>query len=152
MAVTMEDIKVLREATGAGVMDAKRALEESAGDMEKAKAWIAKKGVDRADKKADRDASNGVIFSYIHHDNRSGTLIELACETDFVAKTDDFLGLAKEVAMQATSNAPETVEELLTSAYNRDPKKTIDELIKETSGKLGEKLQLKRFTRFSIGQ
>lgn len=151
MAITMDQIKKLREATGAGVMDAKKALEESGGDIKKATEWIAKKGLDRAEKKADREASNGVIYAYVHHDHRSGALIELACETDFVAKTDDFLALAKELAMQVTSNDPESVEDFLSQAYNRDSKLTIDQLIKQTSGKVGEKLELKRMQRMKVG-
>jgi elongation factor Ts len=151
MAVTMEDIKKLREETGAGVMDAKRALEDSKGDMKKAKEWIAKKGVSRAESKSDRETASGVVFTYVHHDNQSGAIIELNCETDFVARTDDFTGLAKELAMQITSNDPENVEDFLTEAYNRDSKKTIDELIKVTSGKLGEKITLKRFLRYRLG-
>jgi len=152
MAATMDEIRKLREETGAGVMDAKKALEESKGDMKAAKAWIAKKGLDRAEKKADREASNGVVYAYVHHNSRSGALVELACETDFVARTDDFVGLAKEIAMQVTSNAPEKVGELLAAPYNRDPKKTMEQLIKETSGKLGEKIELKRFVRYGLGE
>jgi len=152
MAVSMEDIKKLREETGAGVLDAKRALEESGGEMKKATEGIAKKGLARAEKKADREAGNGVVYAYVHHDNRSGALVELACETDFVARTEDFVNLAKEVAMQITSNAPKDVKECLKQAYNRDPKKTIDELIKGVSGKLGEKIELKAFSRMKVGE
>lgn len=150
MAITMDQIKALREETGAGVMDAKKALEESNGNVEKAKEWIAKKGMARAEKKADREAGNGLVASYIHHDGRSGALITLNCETDFVARTDDFKNLAKELAMQITSNDPESVEEFLAQPYNRNPKQTMEELIKTVSGKLGEKIELKEFTRYKI--
>ena len=152
MSASMKDIKKLREETGAGIMDAKKALEESDGDMKKAKEWITKKGLARAEKKADRDAGNGLIYSYIHHDGQSGALIELACETDFVARTDDFQALAKELAMQITSNNPENIPGFLAEDYIREPSQTIEELIKSRSGKLGEKIELKRFVRYKIGE
>lgn len=152
MAISMDAIKQLREETGAGIMDAKKALEESGGNLDKARVWIEKNGLKRADKKADRDAAAGVVYSYIHHDNQSGSLVELRCETDFVARTDDFVSLAKELAMQVTSNQPESVESFLSEAYNRDAKKTIEEVIKGISGKVGEKIELKRFVRFRVGE
>lgn len=153
MAITMDQIKQLREETSAGVMDAKRALEESKGDMSKAKTWLKKKGLDRAENKlADRDAGEGIVYAYIHHDKKSGALIELACETDFVARTEDFEQLAKELAMQVTSTDSKTVEELVKAVYIRDPKQTIDELIKGVSGKIGEKIELKRFVRYKVGE
>jgi len=102
MTTTMikpEDVKRLREQTGAGVMDCKRALEESGGDLEKATHWLREKGLSTAAKKADREVREGVISSYIHHGARLGSLIELNCETDFVARTDDFQKLARDLAM-----------------------------------------------------
>lgn len=107
--ITPEDIKRLREQTGAGIMDCKRALEESAGDFEAAVAWLRAKGLSTAAKKADRDAREGVITSYIHHGARLGVLLELNCETDFVARTDDFQQLARELAMQVAGLAPRWV-------------------------------------------
>lgn len=107
--ITPEDIKRLREQTGAGIMDCKRALEESAGDFEAAVAWLRAKGLSTAAKKADRDAREGVITSYIHHGARLGVLLELNCETDFVARTDDFQQLARELAMQVAGMAPRWV-------------------------------------------
>jgi elongation factor Ts len=148
----MEQIKELREKTGAGVMDAKRALTESDGNMKKAEEWIAKKGLARAESKADRETAAGVVYAYVHHDKQSGALVELDCETDFVARTDDFVNLAKELAMQVTSMSPETVEEFIKQDYVRDPKKTIEEVIKGVSGKVGEKIELKRFSRFKVGE
>lgn len=152
MAVTMEEIKKLREETGAGVMDAKRALEESKGDVKKAKEWIAQKGLDRAEKKADREAGNGLVYAYVHHDNLTGAMVELACETDFVARTEEFSQLAKELAMQVVSNNPENVPGFLAENYNRDSSQTMEELIKGVSGKLGEKIELKRFVRYRVGE
>ena len=152
MAVTMADIKKLREETGAGVLDAKKALTESGGDMKKAKEWIAKKGLARAEKKADREAGNGIVYAYVHHNNMSGAMVELACETDFVAKTEDFVSLAKNLAMQVVSTNPKDVKAFLKDDYIREPGKTIDELIKAASGKLGEKIELKRFVRYIVGE
>jgi elongation factor Ts len=104
-----EDVKRLREQTGAGIMDCKRALEESSGDVEKALVWLREKGLSTAAKKAGRAAREGVISSYIHHGARLGVLLELNCETDFVARTDDFQQLARELAMQVAGLAPSWV-------------------------------------------
>jgi elongation factor Ts len=101
-----EDVKQLREQTGAGIMDCKRALEESGGDVEKATAWLRAKGLSTAAKKAGRAAREGIIASYIHHGARLGVLLELNCETDFVARTDDFQQLARELAMQVAGLGP----------------------------------------------
>jgi elongation factor Ts len=101
-----EDVKRLREQTGAGIMDCKRALEESGGDVDQAVAWLREKGLSTAAKKAGREAREGVISSYIHHGARLGVLLELNCETDFVARTDDFQQLARELAMQVAGLAP----------------------------------------------
>jgi elongation factor Ts len=104
-----EDVKRLREQTGAGIMDCKRALEESDGDPDRALAWLREKGLSTAAKKAGRAAREGVIASYIHHGARLGVLLELNCETDFVARTDDFQQLARELAMQVAGLAPSWV-------------------------------------------
>jgi elongation factor Ts len=101
-----EDVKQLREQTGAGIMDCKRALEESGGDVEQATLWLREKGLSTAAKKADRAAREGVIASYIHHGARLGVLIEVNCETDFVARTDEFQHLARELAMAVAGHAP----------------------------------------------
>jgi elongation factor Ts len=101
-----EDVKQLRDQTGAGIMDCKRALEESDGDVEKAIAWLRAKGLSTAAKKAGREAREGVVTSYIHHGGRLGVLLELNCETDFVARTDDFQQLARELAMQVAGLGP----------------------------------------------
>lgn len=150
MAVTMDDIKILREKTGAGVMDAKKALEESAGDMKKAEAWIQKSGIMKADKKADRETAQGVVGVYIHHNQKSGALVKLLCETDFVAKTDDFQQLARELAMQVTSMKPETVAELLAQEYVRDSQLTVEQLVKQVSGKVGENVKVAEMVRMEI--
>jgi elongation factor Ts len=150
MAVTMELIKQLREKTGAGVMDAKKALEESNGDMKKAEAWIATKGMQRAEKKADRETAQGAIGVYIHHNGKSGAMVKLLCETDFVARTDDFKHLAKELAMQVASMEPESTEALLKQEYVRDAKLTIEQLVKQVAGKLGENVKVEDFKRLVV--
>jgi elongation factor Ts len=104
-----EDVKRLRDQTGAGIMDCKRALEESGGDVDQAVAWLREKGLSTAAKKAGRAAREGVIASYIHHGARLGVLLELNCETDFVARTDDFQVLARELAMQVAGLGPQWV-------------------------------------------
>jgi elongation factor Ts len=104
-----QDVKQLRDQTGAGIMDCKRALEESEGDVSKAVAWLRAKGLSTAAKKAGREAREGVVTSYIHHGGRLGVLLELNCETDFVARTDDFQQLARELAMQVAGLGPQFV-------------------------------------------
>jgi elongation factor Ts len=105
-SIKPQDVKELREQTGAGIMDCKRALEESAGDVEKAIAWLRAKGLSTAAKKAGREAREGIIASYIHHGARLGVLLELNCETDFVARTDDFQQLARDLAIQVAGHEP----------------------------------------------
>jgi elongation factor Ts len=150
MTISMDLIKQLREKTGAGVMDAKKALEESKGDMKLAEKWIQKKGIMKAESKADRETVEGAVIAYIHHDRKSGAIVKLLCETDFVARTDDFSNLAKEIAMQVVSMQPKTVPELMKQEYVRDPSKTIEALIKETAGKLGENIQLTEFHSLKV--
>ena len=106
LMIKPEDVKRLREQTGAGIMDCKRALEESGGDYDKAVLFLREKGLSTAAKKAGRQAREGIVQSYIHHGSRLGVLLELNCETDFVARTDDFQGLARELAMQIAGMAP----------------------------------------------
>jgi elongation factor Ts len=106
LMIKPEDVKRLRDQTGAGIMDCKRALEESGGDVDAAVLWLREKGLSTAAKKAGRAAREGIVTSYIHHGSRLGVLLELNCETDFVARTDDFQQLAREIAMQVAGMAP----------------------------------------------
>jgi len=152
MSIDIKDIKTLREATGAGIIDCRTALEESDGDMDKAKEYLRKKGLQKADKKADRATDAGLVYAYIHNGGQVGAMVEIACETDFVARTDDFGHLCKEVAMQVASMDPENVDALLKMPYIRDSKQTIQDLVKSTIGKLGENIQVVRFSRFALGQ
>jgi len=143
------DVQKLRESTGAGVMDCKKALEDSAGDFDKAASLIKERGLAKAETKKDRAAHSGLIESYVHND-RVGVLLEIHCETDFVAKSDPFRELAHNVAMQIAAMEPERVDDLLAQNYIRDESETIEELIKETIAKVGENIQVEKFIRYQI--
>lgn len=147
----MEQIKELREKTGAGVMDAKNALTEANGNMEKAIELIRAKGLARAEEKSDREVKSGKVYCYTHLGGMAAAMVEVACETDFVAKTDEFDALCKEIAMQIVSMNPKDVDELLAQDYIRDGSKTIEELVKETIGKTKENIRIIRFARFKLG-
>lgn len=147
----MEEIKALREKTGAGVMDAKRALEEAGGDMQKAEAIIAEKGLAKAAKKADREAKAGLVYAYVHQ-GRVGVLLEVSCETDFVARNAEFEALCKELSLQIASMNPKSVEELLEQDYIRDSSRKTGDLVKQLIGKIGENMQVRRFVRYELGE
>lgn len=147
----MDKIKQLRQETGAGIMDAKKALEEANGDIAKAKEIITAKGLARAESKSDREVRSGKVFCYTHGGGTAAAMVEVACETDFVAKTPEFETLCKEIALQIVSMDPKDVEELLKMDYIRDGSKTMDQLIKELSGKTGENIRVTRFARFKLG-
>jgi len=164
--VTTSDIKRLREETGAGVMDAKRALEEASGDFTQAKELIRQQGIAAAAKRSDRATSEGVVESYIHGGGRIGALVELQCETDFVARTDAFKQLARDVAMQIAAmnplalvvedvptDAPGNLEDhaLLKQSFIRDSSQTIEQLVQAVVGQTGENIQIGRFSRFELG-
>ena len=142
MTITLDQIKELREETGAGIMDVRKALTECEGDTKKAKEWLEKKGMKRAEDKSERVTEAGYVFSYVHFNGKVGSLVKLACETDFVAKTEDFQNLGKEIAMQVASMKPESVEELLKQDFLKDTSKTIEALIKVLSGKTGENIRI----------
>lgn len=152
MKVDIKLLKQLREETQASIADCRRALEESGGDYKKALGWLRKHGVEKAGKKQDRQTSQGLIESYIHQNGRVGSMVEILCETDFVAKTSEFKNLAHELAMQVAAMNPKDVENLLKQEYIRDNTKTVGDLIKETIAKLGENIIIKRFERFEIDQ
>ncbi|MFN7679190.1 MAG: translation elongation factor Ts [Cyanobacteriota bacterium] len=191
-------VKDLRDKTGAGMMDCKKALQESAGDLTKAVEWLRQKGIASAEKKAGRTAAEGVIGSYIHTGGRVGVLVEVNCETDFVARGELFQELVRNVAMQiaacpnveyvTTDEIPQEVVDrekaiemgrddlagkkeemkakivegrigkrlkelaLLDQPYIRDSSLTLGELVKQTSGKTGENIRVRRFTRYTLGE
>jgi elongation factor Ts len=151
MAITAEMVKELREKTGAGIMNCRRALDKSEGDMKKAEAILLAEGIEKADKKADRETGAGAVFSYIHSAGRVGVLVEVGCETDFVARTDSFQNLGRELGMQISAMNPTDVAELLSQSYIRDSKMTIQDLVKSTIAGLGENIVVRRFTRFELG-
>lgn len=150
MQIAIDAIKKLRAETDAAVSDCRQALEESLGDYKKAVDYLRKKAVQKADKKATREVKSGYVFSYIHHTGRVGSIVSLACETDFVAKNEQFQKLGKELALHIAASQPESAEELLKQEYVRDATKTIQDLIKETIGKLGENMQVVEFKILSI--
>ena len=190
-------VKQLREKSGAGIMDCKEALTECDGDMEKAVEYLRKKGLATAQKRAGRSTSEGVVQSYIHMGGKIGVLVEVNCETDFVAKTDDFNEFTKNIAMHIAATSPVGISQedvpqdvvdremdiyraqaremgkpdkivdkiaegklskffkescLMNQAYVRDPDKTITDYLNEVIGKTGERISIKRFARFQIGE
>ena len=147
----IELLKKLREETQVSFSDCKKALEAADNNYDQAKEWLRKHGIESASKKAERDTQQGLIESYIHANGRVGVLLELSCETDFVARTDEFKKLAHEISMQISAMNPKDVDTLLKQEYIRDTSKTIEHLIKETIAKLGENTVIKRFQRFEIG-
>lgn len=150
MTVDLTLLKRLRNETGVSIADCRRALEETNNDYKKALTWLKKHGLEKAEKKADRETSQGLVESYIHQNGRVGAIIEILCETDFVARTQEFKHLAHEIAMQVAAMNPKNVDVLLKQEYIRDSSKTIETLIKETITKLGENIVIKRFTRFGL--
>ncbi|MBA3579415.1 MAG: translation elongation factor Ts [Gemmatimonadaceae bacterium] len=197
MSFTAKDVQELRQRTGAGMMECKRALEETNGNMEQAVENLRKKGIAKADKRVGKQTSEGQITSYIHHNGKVGVLVEVNCETDFVARTDDFKTLAREIALHIASAAPLSVDKdgvpsdavdrekrifeeqaresgkpeniiakmvegkvesyykevvLLSQPWVREPKKTIGDLVKEASARVGENIVVRRFVRFQMGE
>jgi elongation factor Ts len=148
--VTALQIKTLREKTQAGFADCKNALDEASGDMKKAEEILRKKGFEKAAKKSDRETGQGLIESYVHQNGKIGVLVSLLCETDFVARTDEFKTLGHEIAMQIAAMNPKTAEVLLKQEYIRDSSRTIQDLITEAIAKLGENIRLKEFLRSEI--
>ena len=168
--VTTADVKALRDATGAGVMDAKRALEEAGGDFEAAKLVIQQQGLASAAKRSGRETNQGIVVAYTHPagkgGGRIGALVELNCETDFVARTDGFQALAHEIAMQVAAMNPIAItsEEIPSDIESdtepmalmeqnsiRDGSKTVGELVQDEIAKTGENIRVTRFSRFELG-
>ncbi|MBI2017665.1 translation elongation factor Ts [Candidatus Daviesbacteria bacterium] len=149
--MNLDLIKKLREQTGAGIADCKEALSSSKGNIEKAKEYLKQKGFEKGAKKGGRETKAGIVDVY-SHSGKVGVLVELLCETDFVARTDDFKNLAHELSLQIASMNPSSVEQLLKQEYIRDNTLTVDQLIKSVMGKLGENIQVSRFERISLGE
>lgn len=166
MEISVTLIKELREKTSAGVIDCKKALEKAGGDLDKASEILREQGLARIEKRKDRVAAEGLIETYVHHGGRIGAMIELNCETDFVAKTDEFKSLAHELVLQVTAANPQfiSVEEmpddgslnpeevcLLAQPFIRDQARKVGDLVADVMTKVGEKVSIKRFARFELG-
>lgn len=149
-AVSASDVQRLRADTGAGVMDCKRALEESGGDFAKAAALIKERGLAKATQQAGREAKEGLVAAYVHA-GRIGALVELASETDFVARNPQFQELADELAKQVAAMSPASVAELLAQAYIRDSSKTVGDLVTAVAATTGENIRVRRIARFQLG-
>ncbi len=167
MEVTVELIRTLREQTGAGIMDCKVALVESGGDLEKAVDALKAKGMAQVAKRAGRETTEGIVEAYVHTGGRVGAMVELGCETDFVARTDAFRDLAHDLAMQVAAMAPtyvdkEEMEEgdtrpvaqvsLLQQPFIKSSGTSVGEVIQELAAKVGENVRVLRFTRLSLGE
>lgn len=167
MQISVESVKALRDLTGAGIMDSKNALVESNGDIAKAEEILRDKGKASAMKKSSRATNQGLVESYIHSGGRIGAIVETNCETDFVARTDDFKALAHDIAMQVAAMDPKYLDAsdipegeevnpeqvcLLQQAFIKDNSKTIQDLVNETVAKLGENVKVRRFSRFALGE
>lgn len=150
--VNLELLKKLRIETSVSLADCRKALEKTNSDYKKALLWLQKHGIEKAERKTERKTSQGLIESYVHQNGRVGAMIEILCETDFVARTSEFKTLAHEISMQVVAMNPKDVDSLLKQEYIRDSSKTIENLIKETIAKLGENIVLKRIQRFEVGQ
>ncbi|HAJ44467.1 MAG: Elongation factor Ts [Candidatus Azambacteria bacterium GW2011_GWE1_42_9] len=146
----IEDLKKIRTITGASIDAIREALEEAGGEVERALGLLKARGATVAAKKADRQTNDGSVFHYIHANHKIGVLVELFCETDFVARTEQFQELGHELAMHIAAMNPAGVEELLAQQYVRDSSQTIDELIKSGVAKFGENIQVGKFCRFEI--
>jgi len=163
--ITADRVKELREKSGAGVMDCKRALVEANGDFDRATAILREQGLAQAAKRAGRDAMEGVVETYVHAGGKIGVMVEINCETDFVARTPDFRGLAHDVAMQIAATNPSAVGgedggtagatpddlPLLDQPFIKDPKRTIADIVRETVAKTGENIVIRRFARYELG-
>ena len=146
----IELVKKIRNETGLGIMEIKAALEEAEGDEKRAKEILKEKGLKKAETKTERETHQGRVATYTHNTGKIGVMVELLCETDFVAKHEDFLGLTKDICLQIAAMNPENVDELLKQEFIKDASVTIEEKIKGLVVKFGENMKLTRFARFEI--
>ncbi|HEY9904537.1 MAG TPA: translation elongation factor Ts [Candidatus Sericytochromatia bacterium] len=146
--ISAKVVKELRDKTGAGMMDCKKALKENDGDITKATEWLRQKGITSAEKKSGRVAAEGIVASYIHTGGRVGVLVEVNCQTDFVARNEAFQALVQNIAKQAADS--QDVNSLMAQSYSDDQTITVEELVKQTIAQLGENIQVRRFVRFGL--
>jgi len=150
MTISTEEIKALREETGLSIMQCKKALEDANGDKTQALALLKEKGAEIASKKGDRNLGAGVVVAYVHQGDTVGVMLELLCETDFVAKNPDFKAVGKDIAMHIAAMSPENTAELLEQPFIKDPSKKISDMINGTIQKFGERTEVGNFIRYSI--
>jgi len=148
--ISIDQVKQLRKKTNFSIMECKKALEETKGDEKKALKILEKRGAEKAVKKSDREAKQGLIEAYIHNNGKIGVIMELNCETDFVARNEEFKQLAREIAMHIAAMNPKDSEELLSQSFIKDEEKTIQDLVIEAVGKLGENIKIGKFVRLEI--
>ena len=148
--VAIDQIKKLRAETSVGVIEAKKALEDAGGDFTEAKKLLQERGVAKAAKKSDRPSSEGLVATYVHATGKIASMVELFCETDFVARTEDFKKLSQELAMQVAATDPQGSDELLSQDYIREPSKTVQDLINEVIAKVGENIKVGKLARFEL--
>ncbi len=151
MAIDIAEVKRLKELTGVGLTDAKKALEEANGDFDKALAAMRAKGLTKAEKRSEREARAGLIGSY-SHDGRIGVVVEVNCETDFVAKTDEFKELVKDLCLHIAASEPKDVDELTGQPFVKDPSLTVADYVKDHAARLGENVVIRRFSRLALGE
>lgn len=149
--VSIDDIRKLRSMTGVGMTDAKQALIEAGGDFDKALEQMRERGLAKAGKRAGNAATAGLIGSY-SHDGRIGVLVEVNCETDFVAKTDEFKELVKNLTLHIAASEPADKTELMGQPFVKNPEQSVEDVVKEHAAKLGENIVVRRFTRFALGE
>ncbi|MFH1140663.1 MAG: translation elongation factor Ts [Chloroflexota bacterium] len=167
MEISVDQIKTLRELTGAGIMDCKKALQEAEGDLPKAQQILRTKGIAKAADKVGRETREGLVEAYIHSGSRIGALVELNCETDFVSRLPEFRELAHQLAMQVVAMTPQYVDRsqmpaedsrdpeevcLLQQPYIKDDTRVIQDLVMDLSARVGEHVLVRRFARFALGE
>lgn len=150
--VDINKLKQLREETGISIALCKKALEESGDDIKKSKSLLSKWGIEKVKDKSARTTGQGSLFSYVHHNKKVASLIELLCETDFVSQNKEFQILGQEIAMQVASLPANTIEELMSQIYIRDASRKISDLIKDAVLKFGENIKIGRFLRWKLGE
>jgi len=146
----IELVKKIRIETGLGIMEIKSALEEAKGDEKKAKEILKKKGFEKAESKKERETHQGRVATYTHSTGKIGVMVEVLCETDFVAKHEDFVGFTRDLCLQIAAMDPKKVDVLLKQEFIKDPSKTIDEMVKALVAKFGENIQIGKMERFEI--
>ena len=150
MAITPEQVKELRDKTGISVMECKKALEQSSGDMDAALKVLNERAAAQVDKKADRTLGAGTIAAYVHANKQVGAMVSLACETDFVSNNEEFVALAYDIAMHISAMRPASKEELLAQPFIKDGEKTVADLISAATQKFGERTEIADFSCFAV--